>query len=133
MKINKNKLFIIVLYSILNIKATFPSQSPSSSQAKKTIVINKKTPTIIKKTPTPPKKQSIKPVITIKKPIIPNKTTPSPAKTTPLTFEQIKAEQQRLRAANSGIPQNQYVNIQDPCPCTSAICTCPQVPKLLTI
>lgn len=49
------------------------------------------------------------------------------------TIEKFHADQKKIRASNRAQPWNQYVNIQEKCPCTGPSCTCSEIPKLLTI
>ena len=107
------------------------TKNQALNQVKKVMTPSKKAP-ITKKTP--PSKP-----IPAKKPTPVKKTTPT--KVTVVTnlnelnkaLEKFYAEQKKLRASDRSQALNQYVNIQDRCPCTTATCQCPELPKLVTI
>jgi hypothetical protein len=124
MYIKKNYLiFIFSLYYTVH-AAPALTKAQTLNQVKKIMPISKKP---IPSKPAPKNTPPIKP--------------PAPQKITVITnlndlnkaIEKFHADQKKLRATNRSHPWNQFVNIQEKCPCTGPSCICLELPKLLTI
>jgi hypothetical protein len=131
MDIKTNSIILIFLLCTNTYPAPALTNNQILNQVKKIMPATKKAPTTKKPIPAKPNNTKSNP---------PTKAN-QPKKITVITnlneltktIEKFHADQKKIRASHRAQPWNQYVNIQEKCPCTGPSCTCSEIPKLLAI